>query len=184
MSILTLQTFQNEGPEPSQFQLGFEQGVIEGLERARKAAGAEQIEGLNRLNSTVSDLAFKSAELKHQLLIEFGGLFEKVCSQLLPEMINPACAAHIFAEVHKRAEDLKAQTVCIEVCSDFDAKLLEGIEFGSLGISLAINENLNSGEAVVRRDATETFIDIAAVIENLRNALSELANPQEQRVSA
>ena len=178
---LQLQSFDPEGPEaetgPSEEFLA---GYAEGYEKGRAEAEADQDYLRGSLVQTINDLEFPFSEARRAVLDALGPMFRVILEGLAPHMATEALTADLLARLLEAARRDSAECVTIHVASE-DAGALEAAlaHLERIPFRIVRDPALRSVEAIWSTEISETSLDFATMLAEMREALAALITPPQ-----
>ena len=162
----------------------FEDGYASGWEDARKAEEAAKIRIDAEFERCIQNLAFTYHEavgqVRSELVPLIEALLESFFSTLVPELLREA----VREEILKFAEDHLAPSIELQA-SEGMVEMFEELLTGQtdLEISLRVEPSLGPGQAFVKIEHREVFVDFEPLLEVARSQLAAL-NETKSREAA
>lgn len=166
---------QNDGPP-----VGYEQGFADGIAATEAAREKSETRTLEDIAQTLADLDIGYAEARSAVLQSLNPLVQAICDSLLPTVEAEALAPQLIEMIEDAAKKASASHINIAL-SEADAARLTNLPTPD-GITLSINadQSLTTGQAVIRSDNEENFLDLPRASETIRDALASLTDEAER----
>jgi len=157
---------------------GFSDGFAAG-----QAAAQEQAANVNaELASRLSEIQFGYAEARQDLLQGLSPLINAICDQILPSILDDVTRSQVVETLLIAAQtDLSAPTTLSIHPSNAPnlQRLVNGIEAGD--VHLVEDLSLGPDEILIGTQFQETQLDVAAMLDALRNALGMIVPPDMRK---
>lgn len=171
----------NDTVEPGQspdFLAGLEQGRAEG----RVAAEQEQTALRQAFVDALEDLAFTTAEARHQVMAALQPVLEQVANQVIPSLIAEGYPAQLVAALETACDNATSGPMLLHVPPNQVAAVeavLSGD--GTPDVTVVSDPTLADTAARIAGWDSESFIDLEALITGLQEALHGLIHQERNR---
>lgn len=163
---------------------GFEDGYKEGWIDAQAAAQNESSELSSEIATALQEAGFAYFEARQHIFNSMRPLLEAMVEQVLPTLAKDALPMKIVEEIEKFAETSEPPMHIL--CSPQTAGPLSDVlaRHVSFPIEVKTEETLTESQAVLKFTEGESTIDLEAVVENMKAAVSDFYDlNQNQKVA-
>jgi len=149
-------------------------GVEDGRASVANEVAARQAEALGRLANTLSDMAFGYTEARAHLISRITPVLAQVAEVALPEILHATFAHHLLDQVKGEIREATGGPLLISVSAAM-AEHLEAADLPDLNqFRFAALADLSEDQALIQGGASDIFLDLNQVLEELQTALRGL----------
>lgn len=179
-----LEDFAPTNPDPGSLRLmsqvalederlaAFEQGYTAGWEDAVKARGSDHERLVSHLSRALEDMSFTYHEALTEMTGAARSVFEAVLDQLLPETLEPVFVGSLADRLTALAQEKAAASLELVLPVGTGAFFGGAVE-APAGLPLVLSEDpeLLPGQAIIRLDTDEEFIDLSGLIAEIDTSI-------------
>ena len=161
----------------------FEKGYKAGWEDALKSLSEEQARISGDFARNLQDLSFTYHEAHAQVMQSMGPLLREIVDKILPVAMRETLGARIAEQLEELARKHGAQPMEI-VTSPADmtaVNALLGEDFG-FPVQAAVDDTLAEGQVFLRLAEEERQIDMASVLDTIRQGIDGLIDSTEREL--
>lgn len=160
----------------------FEDGYKEGWVDAQAAAQDETSTLNAEVATALQEAGFAYFEARQHIFKSMRPLLEAMIDQVMPVMARETFAATIIEHIQKIAEETEPPMHIL--CAPETASQLESIleKHVSFPVEIRTEDTLTESQAVLKFSEGQTNIDLSSVIDDLKVAISDFYNLNDQEV--
>lgn len=183
MSPLSLESFEAALADDDSQSSGFNEGYQQGFDAGCAAAAADQAALSAALVQSINDINFTYAEARAQVLQSLGPLFETLIAQVLPHCVENGFADQLVGALAQGAAIDTNGAICIHVHPDQQDAVEAATADLPTEIDVLADPALGLHAAWIKRDATETKLDLDRMLVQITEVLCAIANPENRITS-
>lgn len=151
----------------------FDKGYRAGWDDAIKARSDETADFSTGFSQMLQDLSFTYHDAHAQVLSNLAPLFTDVLEKVLPKIAWDSIGAHVAEQLNTIARDIGTATVSIAVPVGTGEQVRLFVEEAATGLAVSVSEDpaLAEGQAEIRFGKREISVDLAAVAEQITQAV-------------
>ena len=162
----------------------WQDGHAKGLVAGQALALATQSALTAEIAQSLADMGFGFAEARVQLLRGLKPLFGALINRVLPGLSEQALAVQVISLLQQAAERDSSAPLELSVNPTQTAGLAALLPYAvGMPVILVADPQVGSGQAVLRSNHTETFLDVGAVLAGVQATLSAIFEAADERAN-
>lgn len=160
----------------------YEKGFSDGVAATEAAFGRSDERNLEAISDTLSDLDMTYQEARMAVVQSLTPLIAEMCDRVLPDLCSKALAPLLGELVEQAATEASQSAVTVSVsAADFE-KIRGQLEMpDDAALRVSPDPTLKEGQAVLKVDAQESFLDLSRVQDAINEALQSICDSTTTR---
>ncbi len=175
-SVVTLESFEIDDPADIEQSAEYNRGLADGLAQAEASQNADLARSVERISSSLTDMAFGYEEARLHVLERLRPLLRQTSEAILPIIARETFGTHLIDVIEVEFQTAASAPIMISVARDL-VETLNSTVTGDL-FTFVADQTLDVGQALLCQDNTHILLDLPALTLALQSALNGLERPE------